>query len=185
MKYFEIKPNTRQYNLATKIYTSKSEWNKKEVCDDLENAIGILVDKNLECNPLVLRLSKIPEGTRDQFKKSRTNMGCYTAKSYSDLNRRYLEVVKKHNLISYGMFEFTMESGLYGFIHSLCPIKNGDSILFFVEVKSEISNDDLQKLRERDYLTEIKESEYLILKAEMIKEQEKREEKKMIQNEIH
>lgn len=174
MKYFEIKSDTREYNLANKIYTSHAEWSKKEVFDDLEKAIGIPITSNLECTPYVLRLHEMPEGTREQF-KSKLIQGKHEAKMSSDLNRRYLEVVKKHNLISYGMTEFALESRMFELIHALIPIKTKDGLRFFVEEKENISEEGHKKLSGYPFLVEFKESEYLQVRVEMLKEKEKRE----------
>ncbi len=64
MKYFEIKPGTKEYSLADKIYNSSNAWSEKDVITDLENAIGISPIGNIECNPHVLRINEMAEITK-------------------------------------------------------------------------------------------------------------------------
>ncbi len=172
MKYFEIKSESKEYALADKVYLTSNAWSKKEIHVDLEQAIGIPIVGNLQCNPNVLRLLNIPEGTREQFKKNRTKEGHYEAFAKSELNHKYMTVVKKHNLVLYDITHFVFEIGMFGFFHALCPIKTKDSLRYFVELKQKLSETDIEKVKTKEYLTEIKESDYLLLRAQMVKEEE-------------
>lgn len=172
MKYFEIKPDTKEYSLADKIYNSSNAWSKKEVIEELTKVIGISPIKNMQCNARVLKLWNLPDNVREQFKKNRDKENYYEAFAKSELNQKYLGIVKKYALINYGVIDFVFDIGLFGFLKTLCPIKTDESLRYFVELKENLSNTDIDKVKAKEYLAEIKESEYLQLYTDMVKGQE-------------
>jgi hypothetical protein len=69
---YEVKKGTPKYEIIDGIYN----WTNpiKEHSQELNEILGIEISKNLaECTYCLL-LTNIPEGTRDQFKKYRTNL---------------------------------------------------------------------------------------------------------------
>ena len=94
MKYFEIKQDTKEYESAVKVYTWTEDWMKDEVNEDFEQLLGYDPDKMLEMNPCCLRVVYPPAGMESQFKKRLVN-GRYEARATSDINKKYLKIVKK------------------------------------------------------------------------------------------
>ncbi len=170
-KYFEIKPGTKVFESAKKTFSSLEAWLKSEVIEEFEQLIGASTFKNLEINSHILRLNKIPDGTKEQFKKG-IIIERHEAKAKSEINKKYLAIVKKYKLIDYGMTEFLLENNLRGFVQTLCPIRTKDDLRFFVETKDNISDNDIGKLRDATFLIETKESIYLKIRAKMLEEKE-------------
>lgn len=169
--YFEIKPDSKPFESAKKIYSSQEDWVKPEVVKEFEGLINDSVFKNLEANSYILRLNRIPKGTEEQFKKGIIR-NRHEAKAKSELNKKYLAIVEKYYLINYGMTEFLFENNLWGFIGTLSPIKTKDDLRFFVETKDNISDEYIAKLKDATFLIETRESVYLQLRAKMCKEKE-------------
>ena len=96
MKYFEIKPDTKEYSLADKIYQSEHAWSKKEVIEELTKEIGISPIKNMQCNAHVLKLCNIRDGVREQFKKNRDRDNYYEAFTKSGLNQKLFHLMELH-----------------------------------------------------------------------------------------
>jgi tRNA U34 5-carboxymethylaminomethyl modifying GTPase MnmE/TrmE len=139
----------------------------KEHSQELNEILGIEISKNLaECTYCLL-LTNIPEGTRDQFKKYRTEYGFYEAKKNSLLNKKYQEFLKKYNIKKHDTFEFSFKYPSNS-IHQYYHLYDR----YFVELKSDISNDKKKYFDEDKELISIKESEYLELKMKYLKENE-------------
>lgn len=170
MIYFEIRPNTKEFASAERIYNWKEPWQTDEIMNEFKDALGIDPEGNLCIDTYQLRMKTIPEGTRDQFKKQRSKEGHCLGLAKSELNQKYLSIIRKHNLTTYGMFEFSIQFG-FDIIHSLNPITNPDkSHRFFISTKKGIEQSDINKLRKNPCLSEIPEYEFLILKATMLKD---------------
>ena len=161
--FFEVLPDTKEYESAWKVFHWIDDWYKDDVTNDLEDALGVKTNQNLMCWPCVLQLKEIPEGTREQFKKNRVDAGCeyvYEAKKKSDLNKKFLAIVQKHGLYHYGMVNFsvltakTLGSGMT--LHHMF-----DCTRFFIE-----SERCLDTLRANPSLKELQEYEFYELKAE-------------------
>ena len=169
MEYFEIIPDTKEHVSADKVFSWKKDWFKKDVLADFEQAIGIDPNDNMEMNPYILRLNNISMDLRNQFKKNLIN-GRFEAFTKSDINKRYLAVVAKHKLESYSMTEFAIHFGL-GNINALCPIVTKDQHRFFLEMVPDIDEKKLIKFNDHPALSKISEYDYLILRANMVKEE--------------
>lgn len=161
--FFEVLPDTKEYESAWKVFHWVDDWYKDDVTKDLEDALGVKVNQNLVCWPHVLQLKEIPEGTREQFKKNRVDVKggyAYEAKVRSNLNKKFLAIVEKHGLYYYDMVNFsvltakTIGSGMS--LHHMY-----DATRFFIEAER-----CLDTLRSNSSLKEIPEYEFYELKAE-------------------
>ena len=167
--YYEVKPNTEEYDMAKKLFTYHKDWGK--VSEELSWVVGIDINKNLKINPHNLLLKHIPEGTRNQFKKYKKE-GCYEAFKKSDMNKAFLEVVQKHGLKIYTFFDFARFFG-FSYIHILSQINlNGDNFRFFIELNTGLSDESIQKFNQHAALTKFKESELLELRAQQARAEE-------------
>lgn len=169
MEYFEIKPGTKECVSADKVYSWKKDWGKDDVLIDFEQVIGIDPNDNMEMNPYILRLNDVPVDLRNQFKKNLIK-GRFEAFTKSDINKRYLAVIEKHKLEVYSMTEFAIHFGL-GNINALCPIATKGQHRFFLEMVPNIDEERLIKFNNHPALSKISEYDYLILRANMVKEE--------------
>ncbi len=169
MIYLEIKPGTKEHEKACRCFTYKLDWQNEEVLNEFQSAIGIDPINIMEMNPRVLRLEKLPDEAREQFKKNVIG-GKYEAKATSEINKKYLAVVSKYNLTAYTVDEFSFMFG-FGYIRCVFPIKTKDSLRVFLMLREDLSDTDLTKIKAHPSLAEIKEYEYLELRAAVLREE--------------
>lgn len=160
---YEVKKDTPKYEIIDGIFN----WSKPitEHKDELNELLGIDINKNLaECTYCLL-LSEIPEGARDQFKKEKTEGGFYEAKKNSPLNKKYKEFCEKYNIKKRDSFEFSFKypSGAINQYHHLYD-------RYFIDLKDKVSDKIKEYFDKDDNLISVKESEYLELKMQYLKE---------------
>jgi len=171
IKYYEIVEGTEAYGMAYKVFHCMEDWYKGDFEKEFREVIGTFCTKNLVCNTTVLMLSIIPEGTRDQFKKNKYNFKsgyAYQAKKNSELNKKYLELVEKHNLKYYEVFNLTIMFGLGNFA-SVHPFNKATS---FVMESRNLGPEHISKIKNMESLKEISASEFYRMKAAQANEDE-------------
>ena len=171
MTYFKVLPDTNEYNIAYSIFHYVDNWIKPEVSAAFKE-IGIEVNKNLICFPSVLELKTIPEGTRSQFKKNKTNNvngQAYVAKKNSPLNKQFLEIVKKFHLTYHDYIEFLFRFKYHAKI-ILYPLNKATN--FYIEIPNlnKCFVDEYDYFKNHSSLIELSESEFLELKLKSVKE---------------
>lgn len=179
-KYFEVKPGTVPYETAKKMHTFMDDWTRPEVKAEFMEELCITDIEDIECNLNILRLRNLPaiENVRAQFKSNRIR-DRYEAKTSSDVNQKFLGIVKKYDLQVYTMFDFIRHFSFSFSIEALHTIRTNGDMRFFVEI-DETKTTALDMFRkEPTLLPEIKEYEMLELQAQTLREAEKEAKEKM------
>lgn len=144
-KFYRIKKDTEEYQTAYNIYHFKKAWRNQEFEKEFWEVIGVPPLNNLLIWPYALSLNTIPVGTRDQFKKNKRPSASgyvFEAKVKTDLNKKFLELVKKYNLEYYEMSFLTIRLG-HGYWDCVYPF---DEATDFIMETVELSEESIQKV---------------------------------------
>lgn len=168
--YYEVLPETDEYKMAHNVYYCVNDWRQQNVKDDFKKALGVEIRNSMCTDPNHLLCKSVPDSLKEQFKKNRNSYGHYEAKVKSDINKKFLEVVEKHDLKYYDMVHFTFMFNCCGNIKSLYHTKVNGVVRYFIEVQNIESKPDY--FNDHKSLKSVTESEFLTIRATSAKEQE-------------
>lgn len=159
-KYFEILPNSNAYDVANKLFHFKDKWYNPKVRDEIKTETGFT---KVAIWPSSFQTTEqIPENMKFQFKKNKNESGMYEAKKLSDINKKFLEIVKKYDLKYYHVFDLTVTLGendfdklLGGQVSAYIPITVVEPNRYFIQTKDGVNAVTLDFLSKHPVLKEI------------------------------
>lgn len=169
-KVFEIIKGTEAYQSIDKIFNRNKQYTK-EFREEFRAKIGVEWENNCSSNVHQLLLEHIPEGTEDQFQKTE-KLGrdcCFrVAKVKSKLNKAYLELIKKYNIVDYRLMDFILQH--IGVATSSKVLKQASRAFdrYFLELNEDCPEWAIEELNKKDFLKEISEPEFLRLRADYL-----------------
>lgn len=159
----------KEHDIAYKLATFPIKWMNDDVTRDLNESLGIETEKNLAIYPGQLHLRHVPESMASQFKIKRTRDGYNQAKVNSEINKKFLELVQKHDLQYADPIELTMMFNAYGQIHWTRVIgqtDEPDEARFFVKLRPDVNNKTIEYFNLHESLNRISAKEYYQLLAD-------------------
>lgn len=169
-KHYEVIKDTDEYNMANKVCYCVDDWRTDEVKQEFGEVLGDEIRNSMCTDPNHLICSVVPDDLKTQFKKNRNRYGHYEAKVKSDINKKFKEIVSKHNLQYFDMIHFTFMFKCLGNIKQLYHTKVDDKIRYFIEVVNVDSKPEY--FNDHKSLTKISESEFLKVRSMSAKESE-------------
>jgi hypothetical protein len=160
MIYFEILPDNNIYETAYNVFNYHKIWETNEVKEAMKG-IGIEPKHNVAMVTNSLQVINVPSGMESQFKR-RSKNGMCEAKVNSEINKKFLEIVKKFNLKVYDIRDLTHKlTGvvLFSGISSVSMLCD-DPQRYLVEIPDEHVQS-INWMRAKQELKEITEAEYL------------------------
>jgi hypothetical protein len=155
MKYFEITPESPAYKMCCDVWNCNSVWKKAE--NDITELLGTF--EGLAMNPRRLHMNKVPDKFKSQFCKC--DRGWYPARTNSEVNKKYLEIVAKYELYYDGAGDIALILGTaWDRGHeSYHPPMNGK---YYFETE--------RKIETEKGLVKIPEPEFLRLRADWLEQ---------------
>jgi len=172
MIYFEILPSNKIYETAYNLFNYHKTWETDEVKEAMKQ-IGINPSNNVGMNTHSLQVMNVPSGLESQFKR-RSKNGMYEAKVNSEINKKYLEIVKKLNLKVYNIRDLThLLSGvvLFSGIRGVSTLGD-DPQRYFVEITEDCTQT-IGWMRNKEELRELAEAEYLKIRLDYLEKEDK------------
>jgi len=168
--YYEVIPNTEEYEMAHNVCYCVDDWRTDIVKSEFEQELGAEIKNSMCTDPHHLICSNVPDEFKSQFKKNENRYGHYEAKVKSKINLKFIEIVRNHNLKYYDMIHFTFMFNCIGYIKHLYHTKTKDTVRYFIEVQNIESKPDY--FNDHKSLTPITESDFLTIRAASAKENE-------------
>ncbi len=156
--YFEVLKGTEEYEILDKVFNWNNSFRDKKKAEELAGALGLENINDVGMNDSALALKEVPDKIKSQFKKNKYR-GFYIAKKNTPLNQAFLEWIKKYNVKKVPTAEFSSRFLPHG-IKSYHRIFNR----YFIRPKTI----NLLAFKNHKSLKEIKESNYLRLRAEYL-----------------
>lgn len=161
----------KEYKMAQNIATFSIKWMDDIVMDDLTIALGIDIEKNMAIWPGWLQVRNIPDELRSQFKVNRTRDGYLAAKKGSEINKKFLGIVAKHELKYYDSIELTMmfNPKSYNAIHwtrIIGQTNKPDDARFFFQLRDNVNELDIEYFDHHASLKQISGKNYFQLLAD-------------------
>lgn len=163
LKYYEITLESPAYEMCGKFWGYKENWDKAN--EEITNLIGCDTNNNLIYNEHRLCLVDVPKPLKDQFcKNGWDNNRVYPAKKSSDIQKQFLAIADKYQLVHYTLSDIATILGtfLQGGNESYHPPMDGK---FYIQTERKITN--------MTGLVEIPESMFLRLRADWLERNER------------
>jgi hypothetical protein len=172
---FEIKQGTKQHEDIEKVFHWHEAFSNPEFISEFKQRIGVKPNKNCATDTSRLLLVYIPDGSREQFCKEQVrgeNCLFYAAKGTSPLNKAYLDLIKKFQIVEYRLFHFCMSNfsvDVSNGFKTFYPINDR----YFAETRGKLSDYQINTMKSKDFLVEVPEHEFLRLRADFMESIEK------------
>jgi hypothetical protein len=180
-KVFEIIPGTMQHEKITKVFTWKKQFDNPDFLREFKEKIGLPFYKTCATTTGGLLLTTIPNGQEKQFSKNLItgkNGIFHEAKRNSRLHKAFIGLIEKYKIVEYRTSFFTIENGLLN--RDIDHYHQVFEQRFFIEMKQNADQADIEFISNLDFVREIPQSEFLRLQADYLDQLDKEAKEKKL-----